>query len=130
MVGQSWKMTFWTWRQFRICLFSNAIWWRPYGLKFAISCDMVQPCDTTQARLNLDFGVKVSTVQFYDIEHNSKSNSWIKLKLYHNISEIVFYVEVNFKVNQSSERTCDIGENRLYIYFLLTRELLIWQGSF
>jgi hypothetical protein len=95
-----------------------------------ISCDMVQPCDTTQARLNLDFGVKVSTVQFYDIEHNSKSNSWIKLKLYHNISEIVFYVEVHFKVNQSSERTCDIGENRLYIYFLLTRELLIWQGSF
>jgi hypothetical protein len=46
------------------------------------SADTIQPCDTTQARLDLDFGVKVSTVQCYAIEHNSKSNRWIELKLY------------------------------------------------
>ena len=35
---------------------------------------MVQPCDTTQARSDLDFGVKFSTAYFYAIEHNFKSN--------------------------------------------------------
>jgi hypothetical protein len=37
--------------------------------------------DTIQARLDLDCGVKFPTVQFYIIEHNSKSNRWIELKL-------------------------------------------------
>ena len=32
---------------------------------------MVQPCDTTQARSDLNFGVKVSTVQFYAISITS-----------------------------------------------------------
>ena len=41
--------------------------------------DIVQPCDTTQARSSLDFSVKFSTVQFYAIKHNSKSNCWIML---------------------------------------------------
>jgi hypothetical protein len=36
--------------------------------------DTVQPCDTNQARSDSDFGVKVSTVQLYAIEHNFKSN--------------------------------------------------------
>jgi hypothetical protein len=44
--------------------------------------DMVQPCDTTQVKSDSDFGVKVSTVQFYAIEHNFKFNRWIELKLY------------------------------------------------
>jgi hypothetical protein len=43
---------------------------------------MVQPCAIIQARSDSDFGVKCSTVQFYVIEHNSKSNCWIELKLY------------------------------------------------
>ena len=52
--------------------------------------DTVQPCHTTQARLDSDFGARVSTVQFYAIEHNFKSNRWIELKLYHKIPEVFF----------------------------------------
>jgi len=44
--------------------------------------DTVQPCDTIQARSNSDFDVKVSTVQFFAIEHNFKSNRGIELILY------------------------------------------------
>jgi hypothetical protein len=54
--------------------------------------DTVQPCDTTQARSDSDFGVRVSTVQFYAIEHNFKSNRWIELKLYLKIPEVFLYV--------------------------------------
>jgi len=46
---------------------------------------MVQPSDRTRARSDSDFGVNFSTIQFYDIEHNSKSNHWIELKLYQKI---------------------------------------------
>jgi len=76
--------------------------------------DTVQPCDTNQARLDLDFDVKFSTVQLYAIEHNSKSNCWIELKLYQKIPEVFVYVGVNFQVNRSLEWTCDIGQNKLY----------------
>ena len=76
--------------------------------------DMVQPCDTTQARSDSDFGVKFSTVQVYAIEHNFKSYRWIELKLYSTILEVFVYVVVNFQVNRSSEMTCNIGKNRLY----------------
>jgi len=44
--------------------------------------DTVQPCDTTQPRSDLDFSLKFSTFQFYIMEHSSKSNRWIELKLY------------------------------------------------
>jgi hypothetical protein len=94
---------------------------------------MVQPYDTTQARSDLDFGVKFYTVQFYAIEYNSKSNRWIELKLYKKISKVCFYVGVNCQVNQSSKRTYDIGHNRLYeffFYFLLTCGLLVLQEYF
>jgi hypothetical protein len=60
---------------------------------------MVQPCDTNKPRSNSDFGVKVSTVQFYTIEHDFKSNRWIKLKLYQTILEVFVYVGVPFQVN-------------------------------
>jgi len=56
---------------------------------------MVQLCDTTQARSDSDFGINCSTVQFYAIEHNVKSNRWIKLKCYHKIPEVFVYVGVN-----------------------------------
>jgi len=81
--------------------------------------DMVQLCDTTQARSNLDFRVKFSTVQIYAIEHNSKSNRWIELKLYQKILEVFFYVRVNVQVNWSLKRTCDIGQNMLYEFCYL-----------
>jgi hypothetical protein len=34
--------------------------------------------DTSQTRLDLDFDIKFSTVQFFAIEHNFKSNRWIE----------------------------------------------------
>jgi hypothetical protein len=52
--------------------------------------------DTIQVRSDSDFGVKFSTVQFYAIEHNFKSNRWIELKLYQKILEEFVYVEVKF----------------------------------
>ena len=42
--------------------------------------------DMIQARSNSDCGIKIPTVQFYTIEHNSKSHRWIELKLYQKIS--------------------------------------------
>jgi hypothetical protein len=85
---------------------------------------MIQPCDTTQARSDSDFGIKFSTVQFYAIEHNSKSNYWLELKLYQTIPEVFFYVGVNVQVNRSLEMTCDIGQNRLYEFcYLLSFDL-------
>jgi hypothetical protein len=47
--------------------------------------------DTIKARSSLDFGLKCSTIQFYAIEDNSKSNHWIELKLYQRISEVFVY---------------------------------------
>jgi hypothetical protein len=44
--------------------------------------DTVQPCDTTQVRLDSDFGVKSITVQVYGNSYNSQSDRWIKLKVY------------------------------------------------
>jgi hypothetical protein len=90
---------------------------------------MVQSYDTTQARSDLDLGVKFATVQFYAIEYNSKSNRWIELKLYKKISKVCFYVGVNCQVNQSSKRTYDIGQNRLYEFcYLLPFDL--WTSCF
>ena len=52
--------------------------------------------DTMNARSVLDFGIKFSTIQFYTIEDNSKSNHWIELKLYQRIPEVFVYNGVNF----------------------------------
>jgi hypothetical protein len=41
------------------------------------------------------------------------------LKLYQKIPEVCFYVRVNFQVNQRYEKTCDIGQNRLYEFCYL-----------
>ena len=81
--------------------------------------DIVQPCDTTKVRSDSDFGVKVSTVQFYAIQYNIKSNHWIELKLYQVIPEVLFYIEVNFQVNPCSGRTYNIGQNMLYEFCYL-----------
>ena len=83
------------------------------------SYDTVQPCDTTQARSNLNFGVKFYTVQFYAIKYNSKSNRWIELKIYQKIPEALVYVRVKLQMNQCSKRTCNIGQNRLYEFCYL-----------
>ena len=44
--------------------------------------DTVQPCDTTQVRSDLDFGVKSATIQVYGNSHNSQSDRWIRLIFY------------------------------------------------
>jgi hypothetical protein len=60
-------------------------------------------------RSDSNYDVKVSTVQFYTIKHNSKSNRWIELKFYQKILDVFVYLRVHFLVNQRSERTCNTG---------------------
>jgi hypothetical protein len=86
--------------------------------------DTIQTCETNQARSDSDFGKNISTVQFYAIEHNFKSNYWIELKLYQKIPEVFVYVGVHFQENPRLERTCNIGPNRLYEFrYLLPFDL-------
>jgi len=93
------QLCVWHWLLMWFSIYGSALWYNP--------------------RSDSDFDVKFSTVQFYTIKHNSKSNYWIELKLYQMIPEVFFYIRVNFQVNQSSERTCDIGQNRLYEFCYL-----------
>jgi hypothetical protein len=89
-------------------------------LLFRSPIDMVQPCDTLQARSDSDFGVKYSTVQFYAIEHNFKSNRWIELKLYQMIPDIFVYLGVKVQVNRSSEMTCNSCQKKVVRILLFT----------
>jgi hypothetical protein len=70
--------------------YGSALWYDPNKVRFGFWC-------------------KFSTVHFYSIE----------LKLYQKIPKVIFYVGVNFQVNQSLERTCDIGQNELYEFCYL-----------
>jgi hypothetical protein len=49
-----------------------------------------------QVRSYSDFGLKFHIIQFYVIEHNSKSNRWIELKFDMKILEVLVYVGVKF----------------------------------
>jgi hypothetical protein len=80
--------------------YSSALWYKPSKVRFR-------------------FCVKVSTIQFYAIEHNFKSNCWIELKLYQKIPELFVYVGVYFQENPRSKRTCNRGPNRLYEFCYL-----------
>jgi len=85
--------------------YGSALWYKPSKVRFR-------------------FCIKVSTIQFYAIEHNFKSNCWIELKLYQKIPELFVYVGVHFQENPCSERTCNIGQNRLYEFcYLLSFDL-------
>jgi len=66
--------------------------------------DTVQPCDTTQVRSNLDFGVKSATVHVYGNSHNSQSDRWIRLNFYVDSPDMVSYYGLKFQVNRSSKR--------------------------
>jgi len=73
------------------------------------------------------FSYKNVTIQFNAIDHNSKLNCWIELKLYLKISDVFCYVGVKFQVDQILERCYDVGQNRLYDFFyLLPFELWIF----
>ena len=75
---------------------------RDHGVR--ISNDTVQPCDTTQVRLDSDFGIKNTTVQVYENSHNSRSDRWIKVIFYVDAPNMSFYLGFKFQVNRSSGR--------------------------
>jgi len=72
--------------------------------------DTVQPCDTTQVRSDLDFGVKSATVQVYGNSYNSQSNHWIRLKVYVDSLEMLSYYRLKFSINRTSGRHHNIGQ--------------------
>jgi hypothetical protein len=41
-------------------------------------------------------------IQFYDNNHNSKSDRWIELKVYVESIDMLSYLRLQFQVNQSS----------------------------
>jgi hypothetical protein len=61
--------------------------------------DTVQPCDTTQIRLDSDFGVKSTTVQAYGNSYNSQSDRWIRLTFYVDSPDMFSYYGLQFQVN-------------------------------
>ncbi|KAJ6970176.1 hypothetical protein NC653_034677 [Populus alba x Populus x berolinensis] len=81
--------------------------------------DTVQPCDTTQVRSNLDFGVKSATVQVYGNNHNSQSDRWIGLIFYVDSPDIFDYLGLKIQVNRSSGRNRNTGQRRLYEFCYL-----------
>jgi hypothetical protein len=80
--------------------------------------DTVQPCDTTQARSDSDFGVKYVIVQVYGNNHNSQSDRWIELKYYMD-SPDMSYLGRKVQVNQSSGRLGNTSQQRLYEFCYL-----------
>jgi hypothetical protein len=75
---------------------------------------------------NSDFSIIVPIVQFYNNNHNSQYDLWIRLNIYLEFIGILFYVRVKFQDNQSSGRPCDIGKNMLYEFcYLLSFDLRI-----
>ena len=72
--------------------------------------DTVQPCDTTQVRLDSDFGVKSATVQVYSNSYDSQSDCWIGLKLYVDSPDMLSYYGLKFEVNRTSGRHHNTGQ--------------------
>jgi hypothetical protein len=71
------------------------------------------------SKVRFKFWRKFLIVQFYVIEHNSKSNRWIELKFDMKISEVLVSIWVKFQMNWSSGRICDISQNMLYAFYYL-----------
>jgi len=62
--------------------------------------------DTNQKRSNSDFDVRCATNKFYGNSHNSKF-------------DMLSYLGITFKVNQSSGRHLNTGQQRLYKFCYL-----------
>jgi hypothetical protein len=60
-----------------------------------------------------EFGLKISTDQFYEIKHTCQTVHWIELKLYREILDIWKYILINFQVKLSSGKYYFIGSNLL-----------------
>jgi hypothetical protein len=81
--------------------------------------DMVQPCDRTQVRSDLDFGVKCATVQVYSYIHNSQYDCWIGLTFYVDSPYIFSNLGLHFQVNRSLGRHRNTSQQRLYEFCYL-----------
>jgi hypothetical protein len=88
-------------------------------MKARKTCDTVRPCDTTQVRLDSDFGVKSATIQVYSNNYNSQSNRWIGLKFYVDSPDMFSYYRLKFQVNRTSEMHHNTGQQRLYEFCYL-----------
>jgi hypothetical protein len=75
--------------------------------------------DMIQARINSDFDVKSATIQFFSNSHNSQSDRWIRLKFYVESLDMLSYLGLTFKGNQSSERHLNTGQQKLYEFCYL-----------
>ena len=80
---------------------------------------MVQPCDRTQVRSDLDFGVKCATVQVYSYIHNSQYDCWIGLTFYVDSPYIFSDLGLHFQVNRSLGRHRNTSQQRLYEFCYL-----------
>jgi hypothetical protein len=77
--------------------------------------DTVQPCDTTQVRSDLDFGVKCATVQVYNNNHNSQSDHWIGLKFYDKIQPPIKTISKPYQNQLKLHILSNGGEIALYV---------------
>ena len=75
--------------------------------------------DTIQERSNSDFDVKCATMQFYNNNHNSQSDHWIRLKMYMESLDMFSYLGLKFQINRSLERHCNTDQQRLYEFCYL-----------
>jgi len=76
-------------------------------------------------KINSDYHVKCTTVQFYDNSYNSQSDHWFRLKF------CMSYLGLRVQVNWSSRRQCNTSQQRLYEFcYLLAFDLwtfyLVW----
>jgi len=76
--------------------------------------------DTIQERIekvDLDFSIIMSIIQFHRNNHDSQSNYWIGWKVCPIFSGIFFYIEVNFKLIRfiNALRYRSEQANKLYI---------------
>jgi len=75
--------------------------------------------DMIQARLNLNFDVKCSTMQFYGNSYSLESDHWIWLTFYMESPDMFCYLGLTFQVNWSSEKHRNTGQQRLYKFCYL-----------
>lgn len=68
---------------------------------------------------NLNFSVMLLTVQFYAIEHNSQSECQIKLKVYQQFPDLLFYIGLKFQFILISKRSYDTSQKIQYNFFIL-----------
>jgi hypothetical protein len=100
--------------------FKNIFWVGPDPVQQFCS----GPVDTIQARSNSDFDIKCATIQFYGNSHNSRSDRWIRLKVYIDSPDMFFDLGFTFQVNRSSGRHHDTCQQRLYEFcYLLSFDL-------